>query len=277
MFSWLARTLRWVSAREPGDPNREAGAYWRMSAGDDRLRDQSHWCGAGRWQRERWMEHGEFNRRLLEDRFRRFATFPFPQSPGDGRALEWGCGGGALTRVLCERFARVYGVEISDATLDECSRQMQRLGHRNLEGVLIPAEDPEAVRNAVPAGSLDFILSVAVLQHFPSRAYTARVLRVMAELLRNGAFAFLQMRYSDGADRYRAREGEGSYAAHVITMTSFPFEEFRELLEDAGLAVLEAARDLDGKDENHGYFFVRRRGGLSAGDFSDTERNRPDR
>jgi hypothetical protein len=85
------------------------------------------------------------------------------------------------------------------------------------------------------------------------------------------------MRYSDGSDRYRAKEGEGSYAAHVITMTSFPFDAFPEFLGDAGLDVLEASRDLDGKGENHGYFFLRKGGGLPAGDFSGKESARPNR
>jgi SAM-dependent methyltransferase len=275
MLSWLERMLRRVSAGENGD--REAGAYWRMSAGDDRIRDQSHWLGSGRWQRERWMEHGEFNRRLLEDRFRRFASGTLLPPSDTSRALEWGCGGGALTRVLCDRFPHVYGVEISSATLRECSRQMLRLGHRNFRGIPIPSESPEAILDAIPAGTLDFILSIAVFQHFPSRAYTMRVLRIMAELMKDGAFAFLQMRYSDGSDRYRAKEGEGSYAAHVITMTSFPFDAFAEFLEDAGLDVLDASRDLDGKRENHGYFFLRKGGGLPAGDFSGKENSRPNR
>ncbi|NPU86006.1 MAG: class I SAM-dependent methyltransferase [Syntrophaceae bacterium] len=264
MISWLTQAFRRVCRAEPDDPGREAGQYWRMSANDDRIRDQSHWFGSGRWERERWMEHGEFHRRLLEDRFRRFAAAGNPFPSGETQALEWGCGGGALTRILCERFDRVYGVEISGATLRECSRQMERLGHRNFIDSLVAAEHPESVLETVPAGSVDFILSVAVFQHFPSRAYTIRVLRVMETLLRSGAFAFLQMRYSDGSDRYRTKEGEGSYAAHVITMTSFPFQAFRDLLEEAGLDVLEASCDLDDRNENHGYFFIRKGGGLSA-------------
>ncbi|PKN33026.1 MAG: hypothetical protein CVU61_15605 [Deltaproteobacteria bacterium HGW-Deltaproteobacteria-19] len=258
MIPWLKRALRRACTAESDDPDREAGHYWRMSADDDRIRDQSHWCGSGRWERERWMEHGEFHKRLLEDRFRRHAS-----PPREAQALEWGCGGGALTRILCERFSRVYGVDISGATLRECSRQMNRLGHRNFRDAPIAAEHPESVLKSVPAGSVDFILSIAVFQHFPSRAYTMRVLQVMETLLRDGALAFLQIRYSDGSDRYRTKEGEGSYAAQVITMTSFPFQVFRNLLDDAGLYVLEASRDLDGKDENHGYFFIRKGGGLS--------------
>lgn len=263
MLSWFARAFRRACAASSRDPDREPGPYWQMSADNDRIRDQSHWCGSGRWDRERWMEHGEFHRGLLEERFLRFAAAGAPFPPGDAQALEWGCGGGALTRILCERFSRVSGVEISGATIRECRRQMERLGHRNFRDALIPAERPESILDIVPAGSVDFILSIAVFQHFPSRAYTVRVLRVMDTLLREGAFAFLQMRCSDGSDRYRTKEGEGSYAAHVITMTSFPFQDFRNLLEDTGLNVLEAARDLDGKQENHGYFYIRKSGGLS--------------
>jgi hypothetical protein len=274
MLSRLARAFRGLFAAVPGDPDRQAGEYWRMSAGDERLRDQSHWCGSGRWQRDRWMEYGEFHRRLLEERFRRFAGDGFPAS-GGGPALEWGCGGGALTRILCERFPLVYGVEISAPTLHECDRQLKRLGHRNFRGIPIPAGHPEAVLEAVTPGSLDFLLSIAVFQHFPSRAYTARVLRVARALLRDGGLAFLQMRYSDGSDKYRTKEEEGAYADHVLTMTSFAFEGFRALLEDAGLDVLEASRDLDGKEENHGYFLVRKGGDLSGGNFSAKQGFRP--
>lgn len=263
VVSWLMRAFRRMYRAGPDDPGREAGRYWRMSADDDRIRDQSHWCGSGRWEQERWMEYGEFHRGILEERFRRFAAAGTPFPPGDSQALEWGCGGGALTRILCERFSRVSGVEISGATLRECRHKMERLGHRNFRDTLIAAEHPESILDIVPAGTVDFILSIAVFQHFPSRAYTMRVLRVMETLLRDGAFAFLQMRYSDGSDRYRTKEGEGSYATHVITMTSFPFQDFRNLLEDAGVNVLEEARDLDARQENHGYFFVRKGGCLS--------------
>jgi SAM-dependent methyltransferase len=101
---------------------------------------------------------------------------------------------------------------------------------------------------------VDFVISVGVFKHFPSQAYTLRVLQVMGKLLKAGGFLFVQVRYFDGMEKYRSKEDD--YARNVITMTSFTGEAFAAQVAAAGLALLHRARDVDGEEEKHEYYLL---------------------
>jgi len=236
------------------DPETVAGSYWRLSARDERVRDQSHWCGVLRWPRERWMAYGDFYVAYALDLLDRFAGRAFIEDLGRKTALEWGCGGGANVRCLCNAFAHVYGLDISEDTLDACEGQMKKYDLSNFTRVMIPAGEPRAVFGTVSPGSVDFILSIAVFQHFPSKAYTQRVLQAMEALLKENGRALIQVRYFDGSEKYRQKDGD--YAKNVITMTSFIFEEFRRQLRQAGLKLLHSEKDIEGEGLCHEYYFV---------------------
>ncbi len=238
------------------DLARAAGDYWGLSGTEGRVQDQSHWCGVRRWNRERWTEYGDFHLTLIQGYLARFAAPDYIGSLTSRTALDWGCGGGSVARVLCRTFSRVYGVDISEATLSECAGQMQRCGLSNFRGILSPSQDPESVLRGLGAGSVDFVFSVNVFQHFPSKPYARRVLGVMAELLKPEGFALLQVRYFDGSEKLRQKDED--YARNVIYMTSLTPEEFSGFLEEAGFAVLQRERDLDGRKECHDYYFVRK-------------------
>jgi SAM-dependent methyltransferase len=233
-----------------------AGRYWRLSGRDDRIQDQSHWCGAMRWNRDRWLVYGDFYMagalRLLHD----FAGKAYIGGLGEKTALEWGCGGGANVRCLCKAFAQVYGTDIAEDTLDECRRRMSAMGFVNFSPVHFPAPEPEAVLRKITAETVDFILSIAVFQHFPSKTYTQNVLMIIAKLLKPGGFAWIQVRYFDGSEKYRQKDDD--YAKNVITMTSFTFEEFSSQLRQAGLFLLHSEKDIEQENLYHEYFFVRK-------------------
>jgi predicted TPR repeat methyltransferase len=235
---------------------KDAGLYWNLSRHDERVQDQSHWAGSARWPRKRWLEYGEFNFGLVQNFFRQFAP---PEAVGgfaSMAALDWGCGGGANMSALCRHFRRVVGVDISQPTLDECARQLQRSGLANFETTLVDAARPRQLLDAVGRDAVDFFFSVAVFQHFPSKAYTKEVLETAAGLMREGGHGFVQVRYFDGSEKLRQKEGD--YAKNVIYMTSFTTTEFSALLAETGFTLLGSERDLDGPKESHEYFFFRK-------------------
>ncbi len=251
------------AGRQP-DLDRDAGRYWSMSDSNERIRDQSHWYGEGRWEKERWLAYGDFFFDLAGKRLEQASGPDWRAGLKVKTALDWGCGGGAIARPLCEHFASVYGVDISAATLCECRKRMADLAvHEadegrgeagNFNAFHFPSEHPEAVLELIAPGTVDFIVSIGVFKHFPSQAYTLRVLRVMEKLLKKEGSLFIQIRYFDGAEKYRPKEGD--YARNVITMTSFTADLFAAQLAAAGLELLHRERDIDGEDEKHEYYFL---------------------
>jgi len=287
----LLKVLKHRLPRRRPDLDREAGDYWAMSDINERIRDQSHWFGEGRWGRERWLAYGDFFFALAVRRLREAAGPEWETGLAAKTALEWGCGGGAIVRPLCARFGMVYGLDISAATLRECRKRMRDLtgeksggakggkveaasaaaggGVGNFRDLHIPAETPERVLERLVPGSVDFIISIGVFKHFPSQEYTLRVLRVMEKLLRPEGFLFIQIRYFDGKEKYRSKDRD--YAQNVITMTSFTAEEFAARVAAAGLTVVHRQRDGDGEEECHEYYLLRKKG--AAAPPSQTGRN----
>ena len=97
--------------------------------------------------------------------------------------------------------------------------------------------------------TVDFFFSVAVFQHFPSKAYTKDVLEAAAGFIRKGGHALVQVRYFDGSEKLRQKEGD--YAKNVIYMTSFTTGEFSALLAEAGFALLGSKQGLDDPEDCH--------------------------
>ncbi len=264
MFSRMNRTIRRFidSMKNSGTLEEDAGLYWNMSARDERVQDQSHWCGAQRWTENRWLRYGDDYFDLIRQLLERFAPGNYMDDLAQKTALEWGCGGGAIAGPLCKNFFRVYGIDISRASLDECERRMQKLGHENFIKVPFPAQNPEHVLLDVASASVDFIVSVSVFQHFPSKPYTRRVLGVMEKILKDGGHGLLQVRYDDGSPKLRQKDRD--YARNVIYMTSFTPEEFTKQLQETGFRVLARERDIDGRTEHHDYYLVRKQAGFDA-------------
>jgi hypothetical protein len=120
----------------------------------------------------------------------------------------------------------------------------------------VEAACPRQVLGSVGRNAVDLFFSVAVFQHFPSKAYTREVLEIAADLMREGGHGFVQVRYDDGSEKLKQKDGD--YAKNVIYMTSFTTEEFSALLAGTGFTLLGSMRDLDGPEESHEYYFFRR-------------------
>jgi hypothetical protein len=235
---------------------KDAGLYWNLSRHDERVQDQSHWSGSARWSQKRWLEYGEFNFGLVKNFFMQFAPTELAGDFASKTALDWGCGGGANMSALCRHFLRVVGADISQPTLDECARQLSRCGLSNFGTVLVDATQPRLVLDEVGRGAVDLFFSVAVFQHFPSKTYTKEVLGAAAILMCTGAHGLVQVRYFDGSEKLRQKEGD--YAKNVIYMTSFTTVEFSALLAETGLTLLGSMRNLDDPKDCHEYYFFRK-------------------
>lgn len=230
--------------------------YWDLSSYDPRIQDYSHWCGSSRWDEARWLGYGERNVNFALEKIGETQGPSFLEAAAKGNALEWGCGGGPNVIALARSFPRVWGLEIAAPTLEECRRQVKMRGGTNFNGILIESGRPESALKMIGEESLDFILSIEVFQHFPSKEYTARVLRVMNAILKRGALAWVQVRDFDGSPKLRQKESD--YAANMIYMTSFTIGEFSRMIEDCGFGLLWHGRDEQAEGDDHAYYLLRK-------------------
>lgn len=88
-------------------------------------------------------------------------------APRGDVALDFGCGLGRLTQAMCERFEKVYGIDISEAMIAG-ARSHNRHGTRAVYHVNTVDHLP-----VVPTGTVDFIYSRLVLQHVPRATESA--------------------------------------------------------------------------------------------------------
>ena len=169
-----------------------------------------------------------------------------------GRALDFGCGVGRLTRAMSSDFASVRGVDISgemvrralaiNADVPACAFEV--LGEDGL--------------TALPDRYFDFIYSRIVLQHIPDRRVTEGHLREFVRLLADGGLLVFQLP-SFIPPRRRLQVRPTLYATlrflrvpeeilyrrlglHPIRMRSIPEADVVRLLTAAGATVLDIER-----------------------------------
>jgi SAM-dependent methyltransferase len=206
---------------------RDSVEYWNRGErfGVD-VKDYSHWRGAGPWKDdERWMALGRPHRRLYDQLRNITGTSPAR------RIVEWGCGGGANAVHFISEAREFCGIEISQASLDECQRVLQEAGFDGFKGVLIEAEHPEGAVQSAGEG-FDFLLSTYVFELIPSRKYGERILRVAHQMLRPGGLALVQIRYDDGSERSSQKNLD--YFRDCTRFTSYRIEEFWAITEAIG-------------------------------------------
>lgn len=206
---------------------RDAAQYWGESRAHTQRQELSHWRGVGRWSDElQWLAVGQEHRALIE------AFCGAQGRPIAGATLlEWGPGGGTNVLAFLPDARRIYGVDISQSNLDECRRQCAGEHSARFVAVLLDGAAPESIADTVTE-PLDLVYSTAVFQHFPSKAYGERVLRVLAKRMAPGACAMIQIRYDDGRVKYLSKSR--GYRKHAVTFTSYAIPEFWRLLEQTG-------------------------------------------
>lgn len=209
-----------------------SAAVWDRLKDEDRRAELSHWRGAGKWQDdEKWLNVGVRSRRRLE----RLAGMLGRELWSKPRTmLEWGPGGGANLFAFRDVVSTYYGVDISQRNLDEARRMIGLEGYGGFRPVLI-AETPDEALAAVKE-PIDIVLSTAVFQHFPSRAYGAQVLDVLSRLCAPDAIGLIQIRYAD-AEHAEGEAALADYERRFITATAYGVDSFRAECVRAGFAV----------------------------------------
>jgi len=94
-----------------------------------------------------------------------------------GKALDFGCGAGRLTRALAQRFDEVLGVDIAPSMI-----QLATTLNRDIPNCAFRA-NMESDLAFIPDASVDFVYSSVTLQHVPphaTRAYLREFVRILA-------------------------------------------------------------------------------------------------
>jgi SAM-dependent methyltransferase len=113
----------------------------------------------GKWEKDEFYATGEAEIASIMERLNTLGL-----APNAGRALDFGCGVGRLSRALAARFAKVVAVDISEPMLAEARAA---IGHEcgNIEFV----HNTRGDLHVLPSASFDFVYSSLVLQHIPRR------------------------------------------------------------------------------------------------------------
>ena len=184
-----------------------------------------------------------------------------------GRALDFGCGVGRLSRALGARFERVDGVDVSSGMVEQ-ARQC------TLPNVTFH-ENPWPHLKLFPDAAFDFALSLMTLQHMPP-ALMEKYLAELGRVLAPGALLYLQIpglpkaRFSSlrlrtvvrrlafkapGVKRlWKLRKGE-----LPLEMYGLRRERVEHVLRRAGLEVLKVGADQFAGDDWHSLNYLARR------------------
>jgi len=199
----------------------DAAHFWSESEQDETIQGLSHWRGAGRYSDDRvWLAIGE-------EHLKQFETLQYLTKKGPiDSMIEWGPGGGSNAVAFSSTVSKFYGVDISQANLDECKRQLSAAGFSGFHPVLVDPSDLSKVKSTCKSSidPVDFFLSVAVFQHFPSKEFGLDVLSVARSQLKPDGIALIQTRYDDGTRRTRSKTA--NYRHNAIFFTSYGIEEF---------------------------------------------------
>lgn len=224
--------------------------YW-SNAGERDFRSNSHWRGDGGLPDGTWSALGLFHMRLFDDLIGLTQlTMPL------GRIVEWGCGGGANAIHFAKITRQFIGVDVSQASLDECARNVAEVGCNNFVPVHVDVGRPEAATQLINE-TCDLFLCTYVFELIPSPEYGVRLLNVARELLRPGGVALIQIKYQTVEPQTRARRW--GYRANLANMTTYPIHTFWELAEAACLppkvVTLQPKQPLV-NDERYAYFLL---------------------
>ena len=231
---------------------RSSARYWSGEA-DARFRTNSHWRDGGAFDDAGWLEIGRPHLEL-RDRCAAFANL----NPQPRRVVEWGCGGGANAVHFATRCERFTGGDVSQATLDECGRQLAGVGESGkFSPVLAEVERPEAAIERIERCEL--FLCLYVLELVPSPAYAKRLLTIARELLVPGGAALVQVKYETSDPATRGRRW--AYRLNLANTTTFRVEAFWSLCQSLGFeprcCVLLPDAPLVG-DERYAYYLLTR-------------------
>jgi SAM-dependent methyltransferase len=132
----------------------------------------------GRWDLDAFLATGELE---VARRMARLAELGLPER--HGRALDFGCGVGRITRALAARFGDVVGLDASRTMVDHARRINEDLPNASFVGGSLAELEP---------GSFDLAWSVLVLQHLAPDEVEPAIERLVG-LARPGGAAVFQL------------------------------------------------------------------------------------
>lgn len=245
----LAKTLNYFIGLIPDSKNRlnrDASNFWNGVSDDNKVKEFSHYQGLGRWSNyDAWSNIGLQHLEMLNDLIR-YVKYDKPIK----NILEWGPGGGANAIHLCNKTENFYGVDISEKNLNECKRQLDIKRYRNFHPIHIDINNPEIVMEEVGL-TIDFFISTAVYQHFPSKEYGIKITKLAYDLLRSSSLAILQIRYDDNTNKFKSKKN--NYVKNAIYFTSYKIDEFWNITQSIGFTPLYVKLN---PEVNYAYFFL---------------------
>jgi SAM-dependent methyltransferase len=162
---------------------------WEELAADDPLwavlTDPSR--RAGGWDVDEFLRTGEEEIARLLARGRELGL-----PAAFGRALDFGCGAGRLTRALAARFRECVGVDISDGMVAAARRI-----NADCDGCTFLVNETADLRR-FPDRTFDLVYSTLVLQHLPGRRAIAGYVSEFVRLLTPDGAAVFQLPASLG-------------------------------------------------------------------------------
>ncbi|GAB2583262.1 class I SAM-dependent methyltransferase [Kribbella endophytica] len=229
----------------------DARSYWSQNTEKESWRGNSHYRDATVFPTDSaWESVGAEHLELFE---RLSKVTPFEKA---SRVVEWGCGGGSNAVAFAPGCEEFVGVDVNEASLTECGRQMTARTSTPFTAVLADLGRPEDVVEQV--GQVDLFLCFYVLELVPSPEYGLRIMRIAHQLLAVGGLAFVQIKYDTGSWRTasRRRDYRESVAA---SMTTYPIDEFWIRMTELGLRP-EACYLVphNALDSRYAYYLLRR-------------------
>lgn len=212
----------------------------------------------GAWDPREFFATGE---RDVADLFRYMESHG--ATPRPGRALDFGCGVGRLTRALAQRSERVDGVDVSPTMIAAARRFAQDEPRIRYHVVAMPD------LRTFPSGSFDLGLSILVLQHIPP-PFAEGYIRELARVAAPGGVLLFQVPHAPRATRVRAgraRRLAGKLLAATplrprqvtLEMYGVPRPNIERILLDAGCEIVDIRPDGWAGPEWESYVYLARR------------------
>jgi hypothetical protein len=226
----------------------DASHFWRSSINSESVMDMSHWKGKGRYaDQEKWDAIGKKHFVMVEE----FFQFLKINKPIESM-VEWGSGGGANAVKFVEKVDTFYGVDISESNLNECERQLRKIGYKEFRKIPIKINSPEKSLDFIKR-PVDLFLSTAVYQHFPNKDYGRQITKIAYEMLSDDGLALIQIRYDDGKKIYKTKKRD--YKKNYRVFTSYRLNEFWGICHEVGLNPIFIKLE---PQVNYAFFFLRK-------------------
>lgn len=189
----------------------------------------SHYRGTGIFKDDqKWWAVGKQSLDIFQE-FVRAIDYKGPMET----MVDWGCGGGANAVHFAPYYNKMfYGLDVYDHCLKECARQLDGIGEHNHTMIEIDASNPEKALSDITE-PLDLFFCIYVMEVFPSKAYTERIMDIANKMLKPGGLCYLQYKYT--MPRWDTQPKRWNYSNDPPNMTSYWTDEFWTMCERHGL------------------------------------------